>query len=291
VSNELRFERRTNGAYQLVGAIAFDPAQHAHWRMRESAGTFYFETSADGVGWTVRAQTASSLLLPLDFLNLELGVFHENPGPNPGRARFDDLRGATATVGPACKLSTLQDAFESSSDATLWRRSFDEPGCNHAYVDGRLQFEFTDGQSAYCFIRSSRLYDLTNSAASMRAVEVTAPGKTAESYIELRSPGGEAVLAIGTGDVLLLARRPPGGNTQVVFSTPYLPDAFAYWRLRESNGSILLETSSDGTSFIQRAQHTPDFDPARVEVIIGAGTWDDPVDVGFVRFDDLNLLP
>ena len=256
-----------------------------------TATAFYFETSADGSSWTVRAQASSAELLPLDFLNLELGSYYENPGPNPGRARFDDLRGATAAVGPACKLATLQDDFAQSSEATLWRRSGDDPGCKRAYVDGRLQFDFTDGESGYCALRSSRFYDLSASAISLRAVELTAPGKTAETYLELRAIGGDSVLAVANGDVLILARKPAGGVTEDIFSTSYEPSDFAYWRLRESNGDVLLETSDDGTSFALRAQYTPSFDPSRVEVILGAGTWNDPVDVGKVRLDDLNLLP
>lgn len=291
VGTQLRFVRDTAGEYQQIGAVTYDPVLHAHWRMRESAGTFYFETSADGTDWAVRAQTASSALLPLDLLNLELGSYYESPGPNPGRARFDDLRGDASTVGPACKLGTLQDDFDESNEATLWRRSSDDPGCKHAYIDGRLQFDFTDGESGYCFLRSSRLYDLSASAISLRAVEVTAPGKTAETYVELRAIGGDAVLVVGNGNLLILGRKPAGGSTQQIFSTAYLPSEFAYWRLRESNGSVLLETSSDGTSFTERAQTQLDFDPSRVEVILGAGTWDDPVDVGSVRLDDLNILP
>ena len=291
VGTQLRFARDTAGDYQQIGAITYDPVLHAHWRMRESAGTFYFETSPDGTGWTVRAQTASSALLPLELLNLELGSYYETPGANPGRARFDELRGDTATAGPACKLTTLQDDFDRSSEATLWRRSSDDPGCKHAYVDGRLQFDFTDGESGYCFLRSSRLYDLSASAISLRAVEVTAPGKTAETYVELRAVGGDAVLVVGNGNLLILGRKPAGGSTEQIFSTAYLPSEFAYWRLRESNGSVLLETSANGTSFTERAQTQLDFDPSRVEVILGAGTWNDPIDVGKVRLDDLNILP
>lgn len=291
VGTQLRFVRDTAGDYQQIGAVTYDPVLHAHWRMRESAGTFYFETSADGTSWSVRAQTPSSALLPLDLLNLELGSYYESPGSSPGRARFDELRGEAATVGPACKLTTLRDDFDQSSEATLWRRSSDDPGCKHAYIDGRLQFDFTDGESGYCFLRSSRLYDLSASAISLRAVEVTAPGKTAETYVELRAVGGDAVLVVGNGNLLILGRKPVGGSTEQIFSTAYLPSEFAYWRLRESNGSVVLETSSDGTSFTERAQHQLDFDPSRVEVILGAGTWNDPVDVGTVRLDDLNILP
>ena len=40
-------------------AITYDPVAHAWLRIRETAGTAYWETSADGLAWTVRRTLAN----------------------------------------------------------------------------------------------------------------------------------------------------------------------------------------------------------------------------------------
>jgi hypothetical protein len=79
---------------QLVGGtslslatVLYSATDHAWWRLRESAGTTYWETSPDGAAWTVRAQAVN----PIDVtaLDVQLGVSAYEPDAMPGAARFD----------------------------------------------------------------------------------------------------------------------------------------------------------------------------------------------------------
>lgn len=59
--------RLSSGAFQLVlttagtgvttTLAAYDPSAHGWWRLRESAGTFYADVSADGYNWAILAST------------------------------------------------------------------------------------------------------------------------------------------------------------------------------------------------------------------------------------------
>jgi len=62
--------RLSSGAFQLVlttagtgvttTLAAYDPSAHGWWRLREAAGTFYADASADGYNWAILASTTYS---------------------------------------------------------------------------------------------------------------------------------------------------------------------------------------------------------------------------------------
>lgn len=73
-----------------LASATFDSSQHAWWRLRESAGKFYWDTSGDGKTWTVLASADAPFSLASGTLMLGGGTYQAEPSP-PGSAAFDDL--------------------------------------------------------------------------------------------------------------------------------------------------------------------------------------------------------
>jgi hypothetical protein len=69
-------------------AVAFDHASHHFWRIRESAGTTFWEASGDGTVWAPVWQARTPLDVSRVQVVLTAGAEDE---PNPGAVRFDNL--------------------------------------------------------------------------------------------------------------------------------------------------------------------------------------------------------
>jgi hypothetical protein len=70
--------------------LPYDPAAHLYWRLREAGGTVFFETSPDGVGWSLVQQQD----MPLDVskVRLSIGCAFEMAGGSPLDGAFDDVQ-------------------------------------------------------------------------------------------------------------------------------------------------------------------------------------------------------
>jgi hypothetical protein len=74
---------------ELIGAsVPYVPATHRWWRLREAAGSTYWETSPDGLAWTTHLQLAD--VLPMADVDVELGVWCDSPCSLPSTAEFDN---------------------------------------------------------------------------------------------------------------------------------------------------------------------------------------------------------
>lgn len=67
--------------------LPYDPVADVWWRLRESEGTLYFETSPDGVDFVVRGSGPPPI--PLDAVRIRFGAGTHQPLATPGEARFD----------------------------------------------------------------------------------------------------------------------------------------------------------------------------------------------------------
>jgi hypothetical protein len=77
------------GQSQEVGRIDFDPSAHAWWRLRETSGTTYYETSADGHAFSVQGSVATPI--GVDATHIAFFGGTEPSSESPGEMRFTDL--------------------------------------------------------------------------------------------------------------------------------------------------------------------------------------------------------
>jgi hypothetical protein len=74
---------------RVLADLSFVPSEHLFWRLRESAGQVFWETSADGQTFTTITKTPNPF--PVTALDVELGFFNYDPLPAGAEARFDKL--------------------------------------------------------------------------------------------------------------------------------------------------------------------------------------------------------
>ena len=86
----LLFKKIVAGVPTGLALIPHDPVEHAYWRLRESAETTYWETSADAQTWTTQASDPTPFPLSSVQIGLGAGTYQEEPVV-PGTARFEGL--------------------------------------------------------------------------------------------------------------------------------------------------------------------------------------------------------
>jgi hypothetical protein len=70
-----------------ANTAAYNPTQHRWWRIRENAGTLYWEVSADGVGYTTFGQ--SNNVTGLDSVALRVLAYGDAAAPSA--AKLDNV--------------------------------------------------------------------------------------------------------------------------------------------------------------------------------------------------------
>jgi len=95
-------------------------------------------------------------------------------------------------------------------------------------------------------------YDLTNGRASIQVITVPSSLTNADAELRLFIDSNNWlrwVYEAGT----LYAQYMVGGVKTTPYSAAYSQSTQLYWRIRESAGNVIWETSSDGTTFTSRA--------------------------------------
>lgn len=89
-SASLVLQMRRRGATAAYASLPYDAVMHRYWRIRESDGGTFWDTSADGTTWTSRLSAPTAVDVSAVFI--ELGAGHESPGPGqPVVTRYDHL--------------------------------------------------------------------------------------------------------------------------------------------------------------------------------------------------------
>jgi len=84
----------SGGNPTAIATLTYSPATHAYWRVREAAGTVYWDTSSDGVTWTNRGQAlVSSLSFSPGSVSVYLTTkeFGTTPNASPGVGKFSNV--------------------------------------------------------------------------------------------------------------------------------------------------------------------------------------------------------
>jgi len=87
-STDLLCQARVNGV-ETSTMVAWDPVAMAWWRIRESAGSVYYETAPDGVAWTIQASVATPAFAAAGDVRLLSG--YGGVEVSPGNAVLDDF--------------------------------------------------------------------------------------------------------------------------------------------------------------------------------------------------------
>ena len=283
----LVFTRRDAGTLTRLASILWDPTQYRWWQIRESQGTIFYETSPDGIAWSVRAMTTTPSWANLAIIDIGAGTYQTEIGPY--LAKFDNLNGGQPPPGARwCPATDLRDDFNDGVQGPLWARAFTMGGATLAEQGGYAVFTPVQGavcESAYV---SATSYDLAGSSLTTYAFQVTRESASA-TYTFLMAQdesGNQAIIEMTAGN--MTAAQKVGGIPSTLASVPYNGATHAWWRLRESGGMIFWETSPDGMTWSMLAMGPSPVTLSPIDVSLGAGVTLGTASPGLARFDSIN---
>lgn len=283
----LTAEKFVGAAQTTLGATPYSPTQHRWWQIRESAGTLYFEASADGVTFTQFATAPTPSWAPAVDVVLEAGAYQTET--NPGSARFAQINGGTPS-GTWCKASTQRDNFNSGTIGGDWGNSFATNGCTYGEASGSVTFMLASNKTQDCGLVTGTGYDLTGDAVFTALTNAPIANTNIFTFLRASNLAGDNVEVALVGSTIVSAQN-VGGTFSQLSTTAYSPVAHQYWQLAESNGMLSWQVSPDGATWTNLHSQAPPFSLVGVNLSIGTGTTANVTNPGNAVFSTFDQLP
>ncbi len=284
--NTLHASKVVSGTLTDLHTATYSSSTHKYFKIRESGGTTYFDTSSDGITYTNFASTAD----PFD-------ITHVNVGPMVGTwqtesstttATFDNFN-ITPITSPT---SSIADDWSSGSiNSSQW----DDWSSSHAsVVSKQLQISSTLG-GAYYGVDSavgSASEDLTGSYVSNQLVNAgnqsIASWEVYPVLITKASASNYQLLFYVSNNTVHASKVVNGTSTDLHTAT-YSSTNHKFFRIREIGGNIYYDTSPDGLTWSSFASTANPFDITQVNVGQMIGTWQAESSTTTATFDNFNI--
>jgi hypothetical protein len=270
-------------------SIAFSPTTHRWWRIRETSGTTYIESSPDGHAWTTRkSATTPAWVAGAGRVGLRSGYWGTET--DPGEGEFDNLNilAPTAPAGIASgeafgtanvsrPVHTLVEEFD-TLDSARWMS-----WGGAAVSDGALHVPCT---TSYPGINSNGLYSLRESWMHVQTLDWPTGASTSMAFRFVKDDDNQIGIGkFGTSLGMRICLAGVWDETYIAFDSA----AHAWWRIRVTGGTVYQSTSPDGHTWTDRKQTTA---PAWIDagqLFMISGHWDTEADPGEAVFDNLNV--
>ena len=282
------------GTLATLATLAYSSSTHAWWRIREASGSVFWETSSDGSTWTTRATRATASLFPLSEMRVVFRAESYGAGAaSPGTAKFANFNRI-----PHPALASLADSFPGTSvDSTKWNVVLDSPSSSVAVSSGVLtETPETAIAGAGAHLISRSQYAFNGSSAFVHVKQVVAANGKVVTRFGIADPVNtwidQAGFSFEAGILKFFYTR--AGNSTTVASVTYSSTSHAWWRLRESSGTVYWETSSDGSTWTARASTATtnlSVDPSNVVLLLSTKELDADSSPGSSKFSSLNTPP
>lgn len=226
-------------------------------------------------GYTRLASQATSVCVnSKNSTTTDGAVNQSNTATNAG------YRGAAVEILAPPKAATLTDPFN-TQDASKWGGF----SADNFVASGQLNINATP---AYPLLNSAVNYDLTGSSAYVQLVQRPNIGTGSTNAILMAQvSSGNFAEFILEGATLYFREQVATVNSDG--SVTFDPVAHAWWRLRESGGSIFWDTSPDGATWTNRRSKADGLSYASVQLQLSAGNWNSEASPGTAIFDNFNL--
>lgn len=264
----------------LNDKLAYSTTAHRFWRIGESAGTVYFRTSPDGVGWDELATKPVNEMFPVDIVYVTL----QRTGPDSDIAEFDNLEGGPATTKGWCAPARFADDFDDEVLANYWEAELGDGGTVVEAGGTVTVTALVDG--AGVGIESAQAIDMRGGAVRVEIVDTTIPGG---ALMFFRAGDSDRNVKFLLGETDLVPVFDDGGNANQCDPVPLTSVPHRWLQIREDLGSIIWETSSDGTTWTEFCKKPAPswWDASQVaEMSVGVIGPGEPV----VEFDNVNLF-
>jgi hypothetical protein len=212
------------------------------------------------------------------------------PAPPPDAAGAVDAErdaGTPATAGPCGKTTLAADDFNDGVRAPMWSASF-ETTATLAEAGGEAVVRLTGMAGEFAGFKTLSAYDLTGTGVQVEVTRVPRAGAAsaaASMYVELDVDNKVQIAERGG---FLYFERWAAGAFATTKGPAYDPVQHRWWRIRESAGTVSLETSPDARAWtLGLGIATPPYATA-VHVVLAGGTGQTESSPGEVHFDNLN---
>ena len=283
---DLQFIYRLKDSDHVVAAVPYSETDHRWWRLRESAGVVFWETSPDNDTWEIQGRVSSTPFSALAMVELEV---RSDTQAAPMPVTFDNVN-ASSEEEAWCPAAELRDDFDDGLVGTMWGRWADND-CSVFERDGELVFEYEGaGGPGSCGYYSVSLYDLSESSVTVEVPQVTE--KNIYVSLDLDMPGDNELLIqrreLESG-YELYCRKVVEGQSSSACAITYDPVAHRWWRIRSEDELVHWETSPDGQTWKAEATHSSREMPlGETEIVLSV--WTDATDeAGEIVFDNLNI--
>lgn len=294
--------QQNNGFVQLHPVTVYDALAHAYLRFREQDGTLHWQVSADGSSFTDLATApVTAAFSDVRRIRVAAGAGRGVSGP-VSESRLDDITGQFPGGDFAwCPIRALVDDFDDTFRSDEWLNAGGTSVIPAVEAGGQLVMTLAPGGSGTQAYVSSQAYDLTGDAVTVEVPEVSAVPST--TFFELR--GDRSLLSIriiGRVDMMTMAEvfeveavvDSAEEDELVLISAPYDPASFRWLRIRDDQGALRFEHSSDGTeaSWMEIATRSPNTVPID-DLLVAMGVTSSAAAMapGQTRFDNLNNPP
>jgi hypothetical protein len=187
-------------------------------------------------------------------------------------------------------IATLRDNFTDNSESPAWGASFTLGSATKAETGGQAVFTLPSSTAGthQAFYRSAAAYDLTGDSFYINIGTMVATGVAASAFFDLFADANNALRWTQTSGTLK-AQTIVAGVATDLYSVAWSAATYKYLRIRESGGNVLFDSSTNGTSWTNRASVAAPFAVTALFVQFGA-TCGNVASPGSFRLDDVNLI-
>ncbi|HKX73256.1 MAG TPA: LamG-like jellyroll fold domain-containing protein [Candidatus Saccharimonadales bacterium] len=199
--------------------------------------------------------------------------------------------GATWTAGaplsdpvPTNPANQLTDTFTGATvDANKWVFS---GATTQTKQNDTLTVTPKANASGYYGLTSKKAIDLSSDAVFVEVPQTTG-NNAAETQIILELNGPNKIIMSKSGTTLSLRHKL--NDVSYNTSVPYDATAMRWWKIRETAGTVYLETSPDATTWTVQRSFERAFDLSKLYLTLRAGTGSNIANPGAAVFDNLNI--
>lgn len=272
------------GTLGLLGDTAYNPTTMRWVRIRETAGTTYFETSPDnGVYTAFYTHVTANWPVEMDIDRVKVAF---SAGTWQGETTVSTM--VVDNINKRIKVQYLKDPFLTQIDPIIWPNTYGST----VWDTGRVSL--TERVANYSgLVSEPLLYDLTNSAIFIRMYPAAVMATSTESMLSVYEDGNNGIWYIiywdGSAKKTIMRYRLAGSNSDAYGD--YDPVAMAFLRIRMAGTTMYWDTSPDAVTWTLRRSFTVALALTAVTVEISIGQWQAEATQGTAYIDDVNVAP
>lgn len=188
-------------------------------------------------------------------------------------------------------IALLRDDFTNNTEDPAWAASSASGSATRTETGGqaRLTLPSSTAGTHTAYYRTSGAYDLTGDGFVWNIDTMVATGVAATAILDLRSSDNQNALRWTQTSGTLKAQTVLAGVATDRYSVAWNATTYKYLRVRESGGTIFFDSSSNGTSWTNRASVAAPFSVTDLYVQFAA-TCGNVASPGSLRLEDVNLI-